>query len=79
MYNWKRYKPKFSSLMEKFLSKKVEKQWDKCMTFYVWPFSEHQTLKGLFKPLKTRIYNLSSGHHITRLSVVAAKKRKNFE
>ena len=27
----------------------------------------------------TRIYNLSSGPHITRFSAVIAKKRKNFE
>ena len=29
--------------------------------------------------LNTRIYNLSSGPHITRFSAVVAKKRKNFE
>ena len=33
----------------------------------------------IFVSSNTRIYNLSSGPHITRFSVAVAKKRKNFE
>ena len=49
-------------------------------------FQERSPLKNsilhnasAISPVKTRIYNLSSGPHITRFSAVVAKKRKNFE
>ena len=35
--------------------------------------------KIMLEHANTRIYNLSSGPHITQFSAVFAKKRKNFE